>query len=230
MQHHCRGMGTPSPDRPQGHNPSAGAHGRRGQARTSRDRLGLTSASVANARAPTTLGGAVATTSSTSSVRYTHAPRAHSVMIRRTRDHPLGWMFLTMGTVAAGAIGWVIDVALLWTLAAGLGVPTPIAAACGLTASGVVNFLVNRVVHGGAEAHRRRELARYMALFGVNLVITAVSVPLIAGLLSRVVADRGLQLLGAKVVVTAALLLVNTYAYHRWVFRPTPMMTDPGAP
>jgi putative flippase GtrA len=150
-------------------------------------------------------------------------------MIRRLRDRPSGWVFLTFGTVAAGGIGWVIDVALLWGLAVGLGVPTSIAAACGLIASGVINFLVNRVVHGGAEAHRRRELMRYGALFGVNLILVAVSVPLIAQLLSPVLANRGLELLGAKVVVTAALLLANAYAYHRWVFRRTPMLTDTGA-
>jgi hypothetical protein len=57
----------------------------------------------------------------------------------------------------------------------------------------------------------------------------AVSVPLIAGWLSPVLADRGWELLGAKVVVTAALLLFNAYAYHRWVFRKTPMTTGPGA-
>jgi putative flippase GtrA len=138
-------------------------------------------------------------------------------------------VLLTVGTVAAGAVGWAVDVALLWTLAVGLGVPTPIAAACGLLASGGINFLANRVVHGGTEAHRHREVARYAALFGLNLVLVAVSVPLIADLLGRVVADRGLQLLGAKVVVTAALLLCNAYAYHRWVFRQPPMVTDEGA-
>jgi putative flippase GtrA len=151
------------------------------------------------------------------------------VTIRRVRDRPRGWVLLTVATVAAGAIGWAIDVALLWSLAVGLGVPTPIAAACGLTASGGINFLVNRVVHGGTEEQRRREFARYAALFGLNLVLVAVSVPLIAELLSRVLADRGLELLGAKVVVTAALLLLNAYAYRRWVFRQTPMMTGSGA-
>ena len=151
------------------------------------------------------------------------------MMIRRMRDRPRSWVLLTAGTVAAGAIGWALDVALLWTLAVGLGVPTPIAAACGLTASAGANFLANRVVHGGSDAQRRRELARYAALFGLNLVVVAASVPILADLLSPVLADRGLELLGAKVVVTAVLLLFNAYAYHRWVFRHTPLMTDPGA-
>ena len=133
-----------------------------------------------------------------------------------------GWAFRTAGTVVAGAIGWAIDVALLWTLAIGLGVAAPIAAACGLTASGGVNFVINRAVHGGAEPRREGEFTRYVSLFALNVVLTAVSVPLLADLLGGVLADRGLQLVAAKVVVTAVLLLFNSYAYHRWVFNRRP--------
>jgi hypothetical protein len=71
-------------------------------------------------------------------------------------------------------------------------------------------------------------VARYAALFGLNLILVAVSVPLMSDLLGHVLADRGLQLLGAKVVVTAALLLFNSFAYHHWVFKSTPITTDPG--
>jgi putative flippase GtrA len=143
------------------------------------------------------------------------------MMIRHMRDRPYGWVLLTVGTVAAGAIGWAVDVALLWGLAVGLGVPTSIAAACGLTASAGVNFLVNRVVHGGDDAQRRRELTRYLVIFGLNLFLVAVTIPLLADLMSQVLHNRGLELLGAKISVTAALLLFNAYAYHRWVFRRT---------
>jgi putative flippase GtrA len=146
----------------------------------------------------------------------------------RMSTGPRDWALRTAGTVVAGAIGWAIDVTVLWTLAVRLGVPTPIAAACGLIASAAVNFLLNRVVHGGSEAQRHREVARYGALFGLNLVVVTVSVPLIAEVLDRALADPSLDLLGAKVVVTAVLLLFNSYAYHRWVFKQAPLRHDPG--
>ena len=149
--------------------------------------------------------------------------------IRGTRDRARHWLLLTAGTVAAGAIGWALDVACLWTLAVGFGVPTPIAAAGGLIAGAGVNFLVNRVVHGGARKQGRRELARYVALFILNLLIVSASLPLIAEMLGHVLSDRGLELVTAKVIVTAALLLFNAYAYHHWVFGRTPQMDDPGA-
>jgi putative flippase GtrA len=147
-------------------------------------------------------------------------------VIRRIRAGRRAWMFRTVGTVIGGAIGWAVDVTVLWILAVGLGVPTAIAAAAGLTASGAINFLINRVVHAGSGARRHRAFARYLVLFGVNLAITAVSVPTIATLLSRASAERALTLLGAKVIVTAVLLLVNSYAYHRWVFNEVPPVDE----
>lgn len=140
-------------------------------------------------------------------------------LVRRSfRKHRRHWLLLTAGTVVAGAIGWVIDVSLLWVLVIRLGVPTAIAAVCGMLASASVNFVANRAIHQAMAGQGVQQASRYLLLFAVNLAVVAISVPVLAEALDRLIGDRSLGLIGAKVVMTAALLLANSVAYRRWVF------------
>jgi putative flippase GtrA len=84
------------------------------------------------------------------------------------------------GVAGAGGAAWIVDVTILWVGHVVLGVATPLAAAAGFLASGVVNYTLNRRVFAATD-HRR--LRRYLVLFGANLVIVSVAVPLLASAL-----------------------------------------------
>jgi putative flippase GtrA len=126
------------------------------------------------------------------------------------------------GVVAAGALGWCVDVAVLWVAHAVLGLPVAVAAVAGFLTGGAVNFVVNREVFGGrAGAARGRagdQWLRYGVLFAANLVLTAVLVPLLAQVAPAAVPVAPVVL--AKVVLTAALVPLNALAYRTWVFAP----------
>lgn len=130
------------------------------------------------------------------------------------------------GVAAAGLAGWVVDTATLWLLSQRFGVATWLAAATGFVLSGVVNFTINRRVFEAGYSHRR--VLRYLVLFAGNLAVVTVAVPLLATGLGGLFARPGLALLTAKVIVTAALLPVNTTVYGRWVFRGPAGTATPG--
>ena len=119
--------------------------------------------------------------------------------------------------VAAGLVGWVVDVSLLWSLHQRLGVPTAVAAAIGFTVAGVVNFVLNRRVFGAGYDHG--QAFRYSLLFLLNLGLVSAAVPLLADLAGQLTGRAGSALVGAKALVTACLLPVNTIVYGHWVFR-----------
>jgi putative flippase GtrA len=129
------------------------------------------------------------------------------------------------GVAFAGGVGWLVDTTLLWLLDTQLGVPTPLAAARGFIAAGVVNFALNRLVFR-ARGRARNQSFRYVLLFLVNLVLVSTVVPLLAHLLDTVIVRDGVRIIIAKLFTTAALLPVNTVAYHHWVFAPP---SDTGA-
>lgn len=124
---------------------------------------------------------------------------------------------LLAGVAVAGGVGWLVDTALLWALDTKLGVPTPLAAALGFLAAGVVNFALNRLVFR-ARGRTRNQPVRYVLLFLGNLVVVSTVVPLLAYLMAAGIVRDGVRIVVAKLLTTAALLPLNTMAYHRWVF------------
>ena len=131
------------------------------------------------------------------------------------------WLALFAGVAVAGGCGWVVDTALLWFLDTRVGVPTAIAAAIGFFAAGVVNFLLNRIVFHARGATSRQQTTRYAALFAANLAVVSALVPLLSHLFHGTISNDSLRLIGSKLLTTAALLPLNTFAYHRWVFVPS---------
>lgn len=129
----------------------------------------------------------------------------------------LSWAWQLAGVVLAGGAGLVVDVVLLWVLAVEAGVPRGAAAAISFTASGVVNFALNRVVFRGQGGGIGRHSRRFLVLFLNNLVVTTLLVPLLAHGLDDLVAPESALLL-AKAVTVLALLVVNAVLYRTWVF------------
>jgi putative flippase GtrA len=122
------------------------------------------------------------------------------------------------GVAGAGLAGWLVDVGLLWTGHEVLGLAAPVAAALGFLSAGLVNFLLNRIVFSGATARTHRQAMRYALLFGINLPVVSASVPLLADAIDAAAPALPASLVVAKILVTAALLPLNTWAYGAWVF------------
>lgn len=122
------------------------------------------------------------------------------------------------GVAAAGLAGWLVDVTVLWVGHTAFGIATPVAAAAGFIASGVVNYTVNRLVFTVRGTPGGRRLRRYGVLFAANLVVVSVAVPLLAAGFHAAVPGLPAALIAAKVLVTALLLPVNTLVYGAWVF------------
>lgn len=135
------------------------------------------------------------------------------------RKSSSGFLLRFLGTAGAGAVGWLVDAAVLWLLARVFGVPIALAAALGFSVSGVVNFLLNRLVHDGAQNAVTGQVVRYVVLFVANLIITTVAVPIVTMWLAFVPDGAGIRLMVSKALVTAALLALNSLVYHFWVFR-----------
>ncbi len=122
------------------------------------------------------------------------------------------------GVAAAGGAGWLVDVSVLWLAHEVAGLPVSAAAALGFVCSGVVNFTVNRLVFAGRGRPGGRQVVRYLVLFLANLAVVSALVPVLAAAWGQLLAGPGVGVLLAKVVVTAILLPVNSFCYHRWVF------------
>lgn len=135
------------------------------------------------------------------------------------RESRAGFVTRFLGTAGAGAVGWAIDAAVLWALARVFGVPVALAAALGFSISAIANFLLNRLVHDGSKNPVSGQAVRYSVLFGVNLILTTVTVPLVTNTLTFVPDGGGIRLMVAKALVTIVLLALNSLVYHFWVFR-----------
>jgi putative flippase GtrA len=123
------------------------------------------------------------------------------------------------GVAGAGLAGWLVDVAVLWLGHEVVGLPAAAAAAAGFLASGLVNFLLNRIVFSGGSGRTPGQAWRYVVLFGLNLVVVTLMVPLLADLLGSAAPAVPAPLIAAKVAVTGLLLPLNTWAYGAWVFQ-----------
>lgn len=125
-----------------------------------------------------------------------------------------------VGTAVAGGAGWATDVLLLWLLASVLGLPVAVSAALAFAASGGLNFLLNRLVYRGTSGQNKRQILRYVSLFAANLLLTSVLVPGLLQIDWFLPNHEDVRLVTAKVVVSALLLVGNTFAYRHWVFVP----------
>jgi putative flippase GtrA len=110
-----------------------------------------------------------------------------------------------------GVLSFVVDAGTLFIAHGLLKVWLPLATTLAYGLSFVVNFGLNRRWAFGSTAAVNRQAARYMALVGVNFVITLLIVNGIAAL--------GVSYLLAKVMATAVIAGINYLAYRNWVFR-----------
>ena len=141
------------------------------------------------------------------------------------RRAPRAWQ--VVGSAAAGASCWVIDVSLLGLLVLAFDLPVGLAAAISFIVAGIVNYLLNHLLFAGPGRTRTRSQAvRYLVLTALNVVVTAVGVPAAVQVFSSVLESRALSLVLGKVAVAALLLVPNAVVYHRWVFA-TPGRTSP---
>jgi putative flippase GtrA len=126
---------------------------------------------------------------------------------RRWHEHSLP-RFLT-----TGGLTFAVDITMLKVLHGVLDVNLVLATAIAFACAFAVNFTLSRqwafVSGQGDAAHR--QMVRFIALVGVNLVTT---VAIVAGL-----SAIGLNYLIAKVVATALNATGNYLAYRYWVFR-----------
>lgn len=124
-----------------------------------------------------------------------------------------------VGTGLAGAISWLVDTGVLWTLDTHTGVPLSLAAAAGFSCGGITNFCLNRAVFQGTGASAAQQGVRYLALFLANLAVVSVAVPALTAAL-RHVDGMPAPVVLAKIALTGLLVPVNAAVYRQWVFRP----------
>jgi putative flippase GtrA len=148
------------------------------------------------------------------------------VVSRSPRQAPTGSVLAQLsvflrrlsGVAGAGLVGWLVDVGLLWVGHEVVGLPAAFAAAIGFLAGGLANFLLNRIVFAEGQARMYRQAWRYAALFGLNLLVVTLSVPLVAAAVAAFASGVPAPLVAAKVVVTGLLLPLNAWVYGAWVF------------
>jgi putative flippase GtrA len=110
-----------------------------------------------------------------------------------------------------GVLSFAVDAGTLFLTHGVLKVWLPLATTVAYGLSFVVNFGLNRWWAFGSTGALRGQAARYLALVGVNFVITLLMVNGIAAL--------GVSYLLAKVMATAVIAGVNYVAYRNWIFR-----------
>ncbi|GAA0542009.1 hypothetical protein GCM10010172_24300 [Paractinoplanes ferrugineus] len=116
-----------------------------------------------------------------------------------------GFRFLIVGGTSV-----VVDAGLLWILHGVLGMWLSPATALAFLAGFVVNFGLNRQWAFASTGRLRHQLAKYLALVAVNLLITV--------LLVKALTALGVMYLIAKVFTTAILSTVNYFISRRWIF------------
>lgn len=113
--------------------------------------------------------------------------------------------------LAVGGTSFLVDLGLLTLLHGLLGVPLLAATAVAFLTALCCNFLLNRgVVFSSGVTPARWQLARYLVLVVVNLLVTL----LVVGGLSALSVPYEL----AKVVAAVLLFGANYVGYRRWVF------------
>lgn len=110
-----------------------------------------------------------------------------------------------------GVLSFIVDAGTLFVTHGLLKVWLPLATTLAYGLAFVVNFGLNRRWAFGSTGALTGQAARYIALVGVNFVITLVMVNGIAAL--------GVSYLIAKVLATTVIAGVNYLAYRNWIFR-----------
>jgi putative flippase GtrA len=115
--------------------------------------------------------------------------------------------------VVVGGLSLAADIAMLALLHGVLAVPLLVATTIAFTVASIINFSFNRqwVFEGGRHGRTRKQLIRFYALVGLNLVSTL----LITGGLSAL----GLLYLNAKLVAVVVNAVANYFLYRAWVFK-----------
>jgi putative flippase GtrA len=112
--------------------------------------------------------------------------------------------------LVVGAVSVTVDAGLLYILHGRLGMWLPPATALSFLAGFIVNFALNRQWSFGATGTLHRQLVRYLALVGGNLLVTVALVQAITWL--------GVSYLIAKILTTAALSAVNYVISRKYIF------------
>ncbi|SNY06239.1 GtrA family protein [Paractinoplanes atraurantiacus] len=123
--------------------------------------------------------------------------------LRITRSS--GFRFLIVGGTSV-----VVDAGLLWVLHGLVGMWLEPATAIAFLAGFLVNFLLNRQWAFASTGRLQHQLAKYLALVAVNLLITV--------LLVKALTALGVMYLIAKVLTTAALSTINYFISRKWIF------------
>lgn len=117
-------------------------------------------------------------------------------------------------SLAIGAVASCVDYSLVWVCAVLMGVPSAVAAACGLSVGTTVNFGLNRRFAFGDSHHPLGGAAlRYAAAFGALMLVHASAV--------GAMADRfGVPILLAKLLADVTLLLGGQLLLLRYIVFP----------
>jgi putative flippase GtrA len=118
-----------------------------------------------------------------------------------------------------GAIGFVIDIGLLWLLHGVLHVWLPAATALAYLVSFAISFVLSRNWVFPDAGAMRRQVYRYCWLVAGVLLMTVLGVQALAWL--------GVPYLIAKVLVSGVVAVVNYAASRWWVFRLDPVAATP---
>lgn len=110
-----------------------------------------------------------------------------------------------------GVLSFIVDTGTLFLTHGLLHMWLPLATTLAYATAFTVNFTLNRLWTFGSTAALTGQAARYIALTGVNYLITLLMVDGIAAL--------GVSYLLAKVLSTAVIAGINYVAYRNWVFR-----------
>jgi putative flippase GtrA len=111
-----------------------------------------------------------------------------------------------------GVLSFIVDAGTLFLTHGVLHMWLPLATTLAYAVAFTVNFTLNRLWTFGSTAALTGQAARYIALTGLNYLITLL---IVNGL-----AATGISYLLAKVVSTAIIAGINYFAYRHWVFRP----------
>src|SRR5438270_12538394 len=117
--------------------------------------------------------------------------------------------------LVVGVLSVATDATALFVLHGVLRIWLPAATAGAYGVAFVVNFGLNRTWVFRATDSVGRQLQWYIALVVVNLALTVVLVPTLTWL--------GIQYLASKLLVAAALAVLNYVASRRWIFVSPPV-------
>jgi putative flippase GtrA len=132
-----------------------------------------------------------------------HAPDPTASPVRTARSLP---RFLIIGVLS-----FSIDVGTLFLAHGVLKIWLPLATTLAYAVAFTVNFSLNRIWAFSSTAAVTGQATRYIALTGVNYLITLLIVDGLAAL--------GMSYLLAKVIAATLIAGINYFVYRNWVFR-----------